>query len=371
MQQQLKVIHFVAAIDRSLGGVSAYVQLLAKELGRLTQLIVATRPTANPLSMENCRVVYLPLPLGRIMDFRRQWIQLLRQERPDVVHINGIWMLHTWIAQREAQRMGIRTFVMPHGMLEPWILARHRLRKQAALMLYQGRALRQADGLVATAESEKAQLLRLGFNDEVSTIPNGIDARAISLRTDWGARGRVLFLSRIHPKKGIELLMKAATMMGDALRGCTITIAGEGDAAYVDGLKARAAASGLGGMFSFVGGVYGEDKWRLLREADVFVLPTLSENFGIVVAEALACGTPVITTKGAPWADLTARGCGWWIDRSAENLAAALKQALALTAAERERMGRAGRRLVEEKYSAEKMARSIYELYQNQESHHQ
>ena len=363
MQQQLKVIHFVAAIDRSLGGVSAYVQLLAKELGRLTDLIIATRPTANPLPMENCRVVYLPLPLGQIMEFRRQWTRLLRQERPDVVHVNGIWMLHTWIAQREAQRMGIRTFVMPHGMLEPWILGRHRLRKRAALMLYQGRALRQADGLVATAESEKAQLLRLGFNHSVSTIPNGIDARAISLRTDWGARGRVLFLSRIHPKKGIELLMEAAAMMGDALRGCTITIAGEGDAAYVSELKARAAASGLCCTFNFVGGVYGDDKWRLLREADVFALPTLSENFGIVVAEALACGTPVITTKGAPWADLTARGCGWWIDRSAETLAAALKQALGLTAAERERMGRAGRRLVEEKYSAESAAKALMEIY--------
>lgn len=364
---KLKVIHFVAAIDRSLGGVSAYVQLLAKELGRLTELIVATRPTANPLHLENCRVVCLPLPLGQIMEFRRQWIRLLKRERPDVVHINGIWMLHTWIAQREAQRMGIRTFVTPHGMLEPWILNRHRLRKQAALKLYQASALRQADGLVATAESERAQLLRLGFNERVSTIPNGIDARGISLRTNWAGRGQVLFLSRIHPKKGIELLIEAAAMMGDALRGYTVTVAGEGDAAYVSGLKARAAESGLRCTFNFVGGVYGDDKWRLLREADVFALPTLSENFGIVVAEALACGTPVITTKGAPWADLTARGCGWWIDRSAENLAAALREALSLSPADRERMGRAGRRLVEEKYSAESAAKALMEIYRNKE----
>lgn len=364
---KLKVIHFVAAIDRSLGGVSAYMQLLAKELGKLTDLTVATMPSPSPLPLENCRVAYLPRPLGRIIDFRRQWIRLLRRERPDVVHINGIWMLHTWVAQREAQRMGIRTFVTPHGMLEPWILSRHRLRKRAALLLYQGRALRRASGLVATAESERANLMRLGYNGQVSMIPNGIDVSGIAMRADWRKGGTILFLSRIHPKKGAELLIEAAAMMGDALRGCKIVIAGEGDADYTAGLKAMAAGSGLACRVCFVGGVYGEDKWRLLRQADVLALPTLSENFGIVVAEALACGTPVITTKGAPWGDLTARGCGWWIDRSAENLAVALKQALGLTAADRERMGRAGRRLVEEKYSAESAAKALMEIYRNKE----
>lgn len=367
MPKAMKVIHFVAAIDRSLGGVSAYMQLLAKELGKLTDLTVATMPSPSPLPLENCRVAYLPRPLGRIIDFRRQWIRLLRRERPDVVHINGIWMLHTWVAQREAQSMGIRTFVTPHGMLDPWVLRRHRPLKLAALALYQRRALHRAEALVATARREEANILRLGYNANVRMVPTGIDVGSIAMRDNWHKSGTILFLALLRPNKGAELLIEAAAMMGDALRGCKIVIAGEGDADYTAGLKAMAACSGLACQVCFVGGVYGDDKWRLLRQADVLALPTLSENFGIVVAEALACGTPAITTKGAPWADLADRGCGWWIDRSAENLAAALREALSLSPADRERMGRAGRRLVEEKYSAESAAKALMEIYRNKE----
>ena len=106
-------------------------------------------------------------------------------------------------------------------------------------------------------------------------------------------------------------------------------------------------------MIKFVGGVYGDSKWELFRHADVFVLPTHSENFGHCGAESLACGTPVITTKGTPWQELETVGCGWWTEIGADALTAALRNFIALTDDELERMGRNGRKLVEEKYSSE------------------
>lgn len=359
----MKVIHFVAAIDRSLGGVSIYMQLLAKELGKLVDLLVVTRRTAAPLKLENCRVRFLPLPMSEISEFRKEWISILAEEQPDVVHVNGIWMLHTWIVQREALRLGVCTCITTHGMLEPWIVGRHRLKKMVALLLFQRRALREAEALVATAESEKDNILKLGYNPNVCVIANGIDVDGVNMKTSWKRTYRVLFLSRVHVKKGIEMLIEAVAKLGNELKTYEVVVAGEGEAGYVETLKDKVAAAGMGDMVRFVGGVYGEDKWSLLRSADVLVLPTFSENFGIVVAEALACGTPVVTTKGAPWGDLEAWGCGWWIERDVDSLVAAMKDFLALTGDELERMGRMGRRLVEAKYSSRRMAADMLALY--------
>ena len=115
----------------------------------------------------------------------------------------------------------------------------------------------------------------------------------------------------------------------------------------------------------FCGYVYEDKKWNLFREADLFVLPTYSENFGIVIAEALACGTPVITTKGAPWRDLETYRCGWWTEMGTKATEDALRSFLSLTSDDLETMGRNGRKLVEEKYSARKTAKDMMSLYKS------
>lgn len=127
----MKVIHFVTAIDRSLGGVSMYMQLLTKELGKYVELIVVTWPTQNPLPLENCKVIYIPLFLSQTRQYVKQWRKLLHDFQPDIVHINGIWMLQTWLFQREAIKLGIPTFITLHGMLEPWIVQRNHFKKDS------------------------------------------------------------------------------------------------------------------------------------------------------------------------------------------------------------------------------------------------
>lgn len=357
--ESMKIIHYIPALSRRLGGVAMYIQLLAKELGRQCELIVVTRPFDNPLELENCRVVNIPIPKT---EFQKAWSDFLEVEKPDLVHINGVWQLDTWWVQKEALRRGIKTYITPHGMLEPWSIQHNHWKKLLAMFLYEKKALKSAQNLVATAESEKNNLLKLKVTkNDIPVIPNGIDVSKIEIKQDWSIKKKILYVSRIHIKKGVELLIETLLLIKDYLDDYEIIIAGEGETEYVESLKKKALASGLN--INFVGGIYGEKKWQMFRDADFFVLPTNSENFGYVIAEALASGTPVITTKGTPWQELNTCNCGCWIDRTIDELKNTILDFLRKNPAELEFMGRNGRMLIEKNYSAKAMADELIKVY--------
>jgi glycosyltransferase involved in cell wall biosynthesis len=140
-------------------------------------------------------------------------------------------------------------------------------------------------------------------------------------------------------------------------------IAGGDENGYRAELEAAITTRGLDGTFEFLGPVEGEGKWALFRDADLFVLPSHSENFGMGIAEALGSGVPVITTRGTPWVDLVHCRCGWWEEVGVAPLARALREAMRLTAQERSEMGRRGRELVEQKYSWRHVAAEMKSLY--------
>jgi len=142
-----------------------------------------------------------------------------------------------------------------------------------------------------------------------------------------------------------------------------ITIAGEGDAAYVEELKQLSVQKKVAHQFHFVGGIYGKQKWELYQQSDLFVLPTYSENFGIVVPEALYTGLPVLTTTGTPWQELETENCGWWIELNVANLTRALSEALQLNAEKLKEMGMRGRQLVREKYEIKSVAVEVVKMY--------
>lgn len=359
----MKVIHYIPSIDRYSGGTAMYMQLLAEELGKLVELYVVSHFSENDLQMKNCRVHDLP-HWKKMYALKHEWRKLLLDFNPDIVHINCCWIPSCAFIQRWTQRWGYKVVLTPHGMLEPWIMMRHYYtRKLPALCLYQKTVIIKSNYLHATANSEKENLLKLGYNRKIEVIANGIDVDKVVMKTSWERKKEILFLSRIHVKKGIAFLIEAVAVLKKELRGYKINIAGEGEESYIYELKQMACKLGVSNYIHFIGGVYGNRKWKLFRNADLFVLPTHSENFGIVVAEALACGTPVMTTKGTPWSELETENCGWWTEIGAEPTIDALRAFLQLSTDELEKMGRNGRQLVESKYSSKKVAEDMVNLY--------
>lgn len=361
----MKVIHFIAAIDKTAGGTTAYMQLLSAELKNWIELVVVAGTSPTPVDLTGVRVHFFNQNLLRWFSIQKEFEKFLKDEKPDLVHINGIWTPYNWLFQKEAQRQGIKVILSPHGMLEPYILNRHPLKKKIGLALYQDKAINNADFLHATAQSELDQFRKLGYDQSAAIIPNGIDLSEVKQKTDWntGPVKNMLFLSRVHPKKGIELFIEAvAQLKSDQFK---VTIAGEGAPAYVESLKKLAFQKGVFHLFDFVGGVYGNQKWELFQKADLFVLPTYSENFGIVIAEALATGIPVITTTGTPWKELETYHCGWWIELSATNLITALAEAINTNSEDLKVMGLRGRKLVEERYSIQSVVTKMQQLYKS------
>lgn len=362
----MKIIHYIPSIDRMAGGISTYMQVLAKPLGTMAEVHIMTHASENPLPMENCKVHDIP----RYRPFSGVWkkavVDLLDSVRPDIVHVNCCWTPDCAMIQRLAQKRGYKVVLTPHGMLEPWIIKRHYwTRKVPALWLYQKAAVQMADCVQATAESERDNLLKLGYNSNIKVVRLGIDAESIEMKRSWKKSRQILFLSRVHVKKGINFLVEAADVLRNELQGYKILVAGEGDADYVEAMKRMICDRGLQDIVQLIGGVYGDEKWRLFQTSDFFVLPTHSENFGLAIAESLASGTPVITTVGTPWSDLNSSEAGAWIEIGTEPLVETLRRFLSLSEDELETMGRNGRRLIETKYSAHVMAEQMMEVYKS------
>lgn len=360
----MKIIHYIPSIDRMAGGTSTYMQVLAKPLGTMADVHIMTHVSENPLPMENCKVHDIP----RYRPFSGVWkkavVDLLDSVRPDIVHVNCCWTPDCAMIQQLAQKRGYKVVLTPHGMLEPWIIKRHYwTRKVPALWLYQKAAVQRADCVQATAESERDNLLKLGYNSNIKVVRLGIDAESIEMKRSWKKSRQILFLSRVHVKKGINFLVEAADVLRNELQGYKILVAGEGDADYVEAMKRMICDRGLKDIVQLIGGVYGDEKWRLFQTSDFFVLPTHSENFGLAIAESLASGTPVITTVGTPWSDLNGSEVGAWIEIGTEPLVETLRRFLGLSEGELETMGRNGRKLIETKYSAHVMAEQMMEVY--------
>lgn len=302
-----------------------------------------------------------PRRLGRSPAMARYLVESPRSAKAEIIHNHGLWMMPNVYAGWARKSGQCRLVGSPRGTLSQWALSHHRRRKRVFWWLLQAQALRRADAFHATSEEECADLRRLGFRQPVCVLPNGIDIPPL-VEKPSGGRRKLLYLGRVHKKKGLDLLLRAWATAEQRFPDWDLVIAGPDDGGYRAEYQALAAQLGLRRVH-FPGPLYGEDKLSAYRQASLYVLPTHSENFAVTVAEALATGTPAIVTKGAPWSGLVENGAGWWIEIGVEPLVAALDSALALPEERLREMGGNGRAWMEEKFSWQIIATQMTEFY--------
>jgi glycosyltransferase involved in cell wall biosynthesis len=273
----------------------------------------------------------------------------------DLVVTFGIWRLVTSLILRSATLVGVPVIVCPMGMLEPWALRQKALKKRLAWHAYQKSDLDHSVALHATSRPEAENLQQLGLKVPVVVLPHGIDLPDDVTLT--GARRRrevkklrtALFLSRLHPKKGVEDLVQAWAAVRPT--GWELVIAGPDCDGYRETVRKRVDQLNCATEVKLHGPVYGDKKSEMFARADLFVLPSYSENFGLVIPEALSYGVPVIATTATPWAELVETGCGWWVEPGIEGITRAIQMAVSIYPGQLAAMGERGRRMVEERYS--------------------
>lgn len=295
----------------------------------------------------------------------------VRRRRPawDVAHVHGLFNLVSTLGSRTARRERLPLVIRPFGTLSRFTMTHRRsLVKRIYFELLERRNVAGAGAVHFTSDAERDEAAWHGVPLEgrgyVIPPPSLIDARPLPRA---GPRGdRVLFLSRLHPKKGIELLVDAWPAVMASRPAATLTIAGEGEAAYTDGLRARVMQSSPApGEISFPGFVHGGAKSALLASAGVFVLPSQHENFGVAVVEAIAAGVPVVVSEGvqlAPW--VREHGLGYVVERTPEALAAAIVRALGDDVL-RARCEAHGAELVARSFSARSVGAMLRTMYED------
>ena len=358
----MRILHTTDSLDPDTGGPARSVPQLAlaqADLGHNVGLWCPGKSYTSIPDIHSENSKNLQLLSGHLGSVIREF------GHPEIIHDHGIWRLYHRRVAAHSRRLGTPLIVSPRGMLEPWALGHKKWKKKAAWRLYQARQLHRVSALHATAISEARQLRKLGLEAPLLFVPNGVTLpgpKLIDKRQD-GEEKTALYLGRIHPKKGISLLIEAWRKVKP--EGWKMRVIGPPEDGHDAVLKSQVEAAQLSGDWAFEPPVEGDEKWKALLEADLLILPSHSENFGIVVAEALACGTPVITTTGTPWQELTGRRCGWWVDATVDALASSLKDATSTSTAERNKMGNIGREWMAQDFTWPAIAARTIDFYES------
>lgn len=375
----MRILHVCTSIDPSTGGpanvLARLARVQAEKCGHVVHVVTADEPAAvqslqghlGGAALEAAGPMRGPFAKGKHAAER---IEARLAAGVDVVHIHGLWQHAPHHAAAAAHKAGVPYIIRPCGMLDPWSLNQGRLKKKMFLLIRGRRDLNRAAALHYTTETERQLVAPMHLKPRSVVIPNGLDWEEFETLPRHGAfraahgigdRSLVVFLSRVHHKKGLDLLLPAFAKVADAT--ATLAIVGPGEAAYVEKLRGQAETLGIGERVLFTGMISGRARLDALGDADLFCLPSYQENFGVSVIEALGVGTPVLISDQVNiHQEVAAAGVGEIVPCHVEPLALRLNAMLSDRARLAE-MGLRARRWVEQTFRWDAIAGQIDAMY--------
>ncbi len=372
--QAIDVTHIVAGLAKDQGGPSYSVPSLAAALARrgVDVRLRSVETGAAPGNRASCPAHGLHPADGNLLGKVLRSSQDLKRalsadvQGGSILHTHGLWLMPNVYPAQLKQRSDSDVLIVhsPRGMLAAEALKISSWKKRPFWSLLQRSALEAADCIHATAASEYEEIRAAGLKNPIAIIPNGVDLPLLADMPRSGGRNNVILsFGRIHPKKGLDRLVRAWAQLELEFPTWHLHIVGPAEVGHDKELSALALTL-RARRVAIEGAVYDAgEKLRTYREASLFVLPTLNENFGLTVAEALGAELPVISTKGAPWAGLESERCGWWIDHGVDPLVATLRNAMSIDCEERRAMGRRGRHWMAREFGWDRIASDMLDVY--------
>lgn len=357
----MKVVVFATTLEFNLGGIARSVPRMAMALEEAGVEVTLLGPAPAESTLGQDLPEGLKLRLGKDASTLRA---LLREEMAQlqasqgILYHAGVWSPWNHLCSRMARQQGVPYIVSPRSMLDPWALRHRGLKKKLAWWAYAKHDYKSAAAVHVTSELESANVRAAGIDTPQIVVPHGVDLPPPGLpQQPKGARRRLLFLSRLHPKKGLADLIEV--FASSAPDNWELIVAGNDESNYGKKLQEEVARRGLSERIDFCGPVGDKAKWALYASADCFVLPSYSENFGLVVAESLISGVPVVTTSATPWTELRKHDCGWYCDPGASSLQQVLNEVYATSREEFTHMGARGKIWMEEEFAWDKRAEEL------------
>ncbi len=330
----MRILHVISSMAPRYGGPPKACFEMARALAALGHFVnVYTTnldgpgeidvPLDRAVLRDGVEIRFFPIQYPRFWGTSRQLARALRKDirEYDLVHIHTLYQFHSAVAAHYCRKYNVPYLIRAHGMLDPFLYRRHRLRKSIVELFFENRNIRKASAIHFTTDQEKILAEQYTFKTPGIVVPHGLYLEeyknlpeADSFRSQYPetvGKSIILHFGRLNFKKGLDILSSAFAKVARRRDDAHLVLSGPDNEGYGEKVRDWLHREGVLDRATFTGMLTGEDKLSILKDADVFALPSYSENFGISVVEAMACGVPVvISDKVNIWREVVAGGAG-------------------------------------------------------------
>ena len=367
----MKVLQTISNLSRHSGGISTCTYDLLSAMQELDiHVDLLALQKQEPVGKNKNWLKMLPNDAVGPYAYSRNMHRFLKQSDYDLYHTNGLWLYCNHITCEMARRKQKPYVITPHGMLYPEALARSYWKKWPLLKIFFEKDILQSACIQVTCQQELKYVREFGYRGPIAIIANPANlppylseiavAKSIWMKNEQPRK--IGFLGRLHPIKKVENLLYGISLLKQPT-DVQLIILGKGEEGYENFLRKETRRLELTNV-KFHGFVNGREKYEQLARLSCLFVPSDFENFGMIVTEALSVCTPVMASLGTPWEELNTKNCGWWVDRTPENIAMVIREVISMSSENLLAMGKRGRTLIEEKYSAKQASTQMENLYQ-------